>query len=155
MKVESRDGYILVTSPRLTYLCGLFSGMPRKARAAALFPFIVFRSEDEIVPWILNHEQIHFKQQLETLFVGSILLAVFETLYACVVLRLSFAEAYKWRSGEQEAYRNQQDQEYLKDRPFWAQFKYVRDKRMFTFGKPGEIIFTSAVDASNQPNKSR
>lgn len=154
MKVESREGYILVISPSMTYLCGLFSGMPRKARATAFFPFIVFRSKEEIVPWILNHEQIHFKQQLETLFIGSIILAILETLYACLVLRMSFADAYKWRSGEQEAYRNQQDQEYLKHRPFWAQFKYLRNKRMFTFGKPGEIIFTSAAEASTNPEKS-
>ena len=153
MKVELRKNYVLVVSPHLTYLCGLFSGTPQKARAAALFPFIIFRSKEEVVPWIVNHERIHFKQQVETLFIGSIILAVLETLYACLVLKMSFADAYKWRSSEQEAYRNQQDQKHLEARSLWAQLKYLKDKKIFVFGSPGEIIFTNTANSSASSRK--
>ncbi len=142
MKIKIEKGYISIVSPRLTWLCGLWSGSPRRARAAAFFPFMLFRSEEEKVPWIINHERIHFHQQLETAFVGKLVWSVMETIYAVLVLRKNFKEAYIWRASEQEAYRNQHDSQYLEHRPLWAQFKYVRDKKMFVFGKPGEIIFT-------------
>jgi hypothetical protein len=120
----------------------LFSGSPSLARAAAFFPFIFVRAEDVIAPWLINHERIHFRQQLETLFIGSILFDIVETAYAMFVLRKSLKDAYVWRSSEQEAYRNQQDQTYLQKRKIWSQFRYLKDKRMFKFGPPGEIIFT-------------
>ena len=142
MKVKIEKGYISVISPKLTYFCGLWSGSPKLARAVALFPFIIFRSEDEKVPWIINHERIHFRQQLETLFIGFYILSFLENLYALLILRKNLKEAYKWHSSEQEAYRNQQNFEYLNNRPLWVQFKYIKHKREFTFGNPGEIIFT-------------
>lgn len=146
MKIKSEKGYISVISPRLTYFCGLWSGSSKLARAVALFPFIIFRSVDEQVPWIINHERIHFRQQIETLFIGFYILSLLENLYALLILKKNLKEAYKWRSSEQEAYRNQQNFEYLNNRPLWAQFKYIKHKREFTFGNPGEIIFTE-----NQP----
>jgi hypothetical protein len=91
---------------------------------------------------LINHELIHFRQQLETLFIGSILFDVLESLYACMVLGKTFSDAYKWRSSEQEAYRNQLNANYLHDRRLWTRFKYLTDKKMFTFGNPGEIIYS-------------
>lgn len=142
MKIKIEKGYISIVSPKLVWFCGLWSGSPKLARAVAFFPFIIFRSEDEKVPWVIRHERIHFRQQLETVFVGLLVWSFLETLYARFILGKSFKEAYLWRSSEQEAYRNQQDQEYLTNRPLWAQFKYIKDKRTFAFGRPGEIIFT-------------
>lgn len=140
MKLKIEKGYISIISPKLTWLCGLFSGSPKMARAAALFPFIIFRSKEEQVPWIVNHELIHFRQQLEMLFIGLFIFELAETLYAVVVLKKSLSEAYKWRSSEQEAYINQQNQDYLKERKLWSIFHYTRNKKNFSFGNPGEII---------------
>lgn len=147
MKLKFEKGYISVISPKLTYFCGLWSGSPKLARAVALFPFIIFRGEQEKVPWIINHERIHFRQQIETLFIGFYILSFLENLYALLILRKSLKETYKWRSSEQEAYRNQQNFSYLNNRPLWSQFKYIKDKKLFTFGNPGEIIFSA------NPNK--
>ena len=143
MKIKLEHGYISVVSRRITYWSGLTSGTPELVRAAAFFPFIFFRSEEEKMPWVINHERIHFRQQLETLFVGFLLLEIGEILYVRFVLRKNTKDAYLWYSWEQEAYRNQQDQEYLKHRKIWSLFKYMKDKKIFTFGKPGEIIFTT------------
>lgn len=140
MKLKIENGYISIISPKLTWFCGLFSGSPKLARAAALFPFIIFRSKEEQSTWLINHELIHFRQQLEMLFIGLLLLDLVETVYAVVILKKSFPEAYKWRSSEQEAYRNQQNSNYLKERKLWSVFHYIRDKRNFSFGVPGEII---------------
>lgn len=142
MKIRVEKGYISVVSPKLTWFCGLWGGSPKLARAAAFFPFLIFRSDQEKVPWVINHERIHFRQQLETLFIGAIILTILETAYAVFVLNKSFSEAYTWRSSEQEAYRNQQNFHYLENRPLWEQFKYIKDKKALTFGKPGEIILT-------------
>ena len=143
MKIKIEKGYIGVVSPKLAWFWGIWSGSPKLARAAAFFPFIIFRSEKEKTPRIINHERIHFRQQLETAFVGLLIWSFFETLYARLVLGKTLKEAYLYRSSEQEAYRNQQDFQYLENRPVLAQFKYIKDKKAFTFGSAGEIIFTS------------
>ncbi len=155
MKVKIEKGYISIVSPKLTWFCGLWSGSPKLARAAAFFPFIVFRSEEEKVPWLINHERIHFHQQLETAFIGLLIWSFLETLYARFVLGKTLEEAYLYRSSEQEAYRNQQNFSYLESRPLWEQFRYIKDKRAFTFGGPGEIIFTSDPHTSTDSHESR
>lgn len=110
-------------------------------RAAAIFPFIVFRDESQIQSWVINHELIHFRQFFDTFFIGLPLLTFFEQLYALIILRKSKPEAYLYAASEQEAYRNQQNFEYLKHRKFGTVFRYVRDKRDFTWGEPGEIVY--------------
>lgn len=141
MEIKLKRGYIQIVSPIILRLAGILNGTSRTPRAAALFPFIFFRSEEEIVPWIINHERIHFRQQIETLFIGVIVLGILETLYATLILKKHLDDAYLWRSAEQEAYRNQQNQQYLQNRPFWNQFKYLTNKKEFILGSPGEIIY--------------
>jgi len=136
-----KKGYILVVSPLLVYVIGFSCGAPSRARAVAVFPFIIVRSHKELQPWLINHELIHFRQGIETLFIGSWLLSLVETVYAMLVLRKSLKEAYVWRSNEQEAYRNQGNSEYLKTRKLWSRFRYLRDKRAFKVGGPGEVVY--------------
>lgn len=128
MNLKIEKGYISIISPKLTWLCGLWTGSPKLARAAAFFPFIIFRSEEEKIPQLINHEKIHFRQQIETAFVGFIIWSLLEMLYARLILRKSSKESYLYLSSEQEAYRNQHDLSYLESRPFWAQFRYVGEK---------------------------
>lgn len=141
MKFKIEKGYISIVSPNLTWLFGLWSGTPKLARAVALFPFIIFSSEKEMVPWIINHERVHLKQQLETGFVGTFIWSFLETMYALLVLKKNLKEAYLWRCSEQEAYRNQHDSQYLENRPLWAQFKCIKGKKKIVFVAPGEITF--------------
>ena len=145
MKIRFKKDHVLVISSWLVHLSGIPSGIPEHARAAAFFPFIFVRSEDVVEPWLINHELIHFKQQLETLFIGLLTLKIIESLYAAVILKKSRPERYIWHASEQEAYRNQNDPDYLNHRKTWSLFCYIRDKRQFTFGKPGEIIFTDTT----------
>ena len=145
MKIERKEGYISVIAPKLMRWSSYIiygNEAAKTARAAAFFPFIIFRDETQVVPWVINHERIHFRQQTDLLFVGAWILWGIEWVYARCVLRKDWKEAYLLGSGEQEAYRNQQDFDYLKHRKPFAQLWYLTHKREFTFGKPGEIIYT-------------
>ncbi len=63
----------------------------------------------------LNHERIHTAQQRELLYIGFYLWYIIEWLYLLVKYRNGL-KAYFHISFEQEAYRHQDDLEYLKKR---------------------------------------
>ncbi len=141
MKIKFRKGYILIISEKAVLFLGYLSGVGGKAKGVALFPFVFIKSEEFDLPWLITHERIHFRQQIETLFVGALVLEYAEKLYAHFVLKMSWFDAYLWTSGEQESYLNQGNPDYLKTRKFWSQFAYISNKKKFTLGKPGEVIF--------------
>jgi hypothetical protein len=99
------------------------------------------RAEEYATLIFINHERIHFRQQLETLFIGSWILHLIEDLYSRLFLKLKANDYYLYRAVEQEAYRNQHDMDYLKNRKLFSLFRYVRDKRQLTFvaGKAPEV----------------
>ena len=122
---------MIIISSKLTSFFAYFSGYAKTARAVTVFPFIFVRSKDNLISWLINHERIHIRQQLELIFVGAAVLYIIEFLYALVILRLSWYEAYLWNSAEQEAYRNQNNLDYLKHRKIFSQFSYLAKKRKF------------------------
>ena len=121
-------------------LFGAISGVGKKGKGAALYPFIFVRNMSFINPVLINHELIHFKQQVETLFIGSFLLNIFERLYTKFFLKKDAMTSYTWASAEQEAYRNQNNLNYLKSRKLWSQFFYIKNKKIISFPKPGTVV---------------
>ena len=119
----------------------------RSAKAAAFFPFVFVRAEKYATPMFLNHENIHFRQQLETLFIGALLLQIVEDVYSRLFLRLKAPEYYLYRAMEQEAYRNQHDFSYLQNRRLFSLFKYFKDKRQLNFvpGSEPEVIIGESL----------
>jgi hypothetical protein len=105
----------------------------REAKASAFFPFIFVRAEEYATPLFINHERIHFRQQLEMLFIGNWLLQLIEDIYSRVFLKMKSPEYYLYRAIEQEAYRNQHNLSYLQTRPLFNTFLYMKDKRVITF----------------------
>lgn len=82
---------------------------PKGYSAIAIFPFI-FTRKDEISEEIINHEKIHFAQQKELLIIPFFLLyGIFHLIYG-----------YRKNPFEKEAYNNDDNPEYLKNRKFWA-----------------------------------
>lgn len=140
MKIQPQRGYVLIISKTLTYMCGLATGNQKQAKGSALYPFLIVKSEEFCVPWLVNHERIHLAQQKELLIVPFFILSFLEFLYACVVLRKTSFEAYVWTSSEQEAYRHMYDDTYLERRSLWSQFKYFKDKKEIRFTGPGQIV---------------
>jgi hypothetical protein len=86
---------------------------PKWVRGITLFPFIVLSEKsDRNNAVLLNHEKIHIRQQLEML------------VLPCYVKYRNWQLAYKNISFEREAYANEKDLHYLKQRSFWRFLKY-------------------------------
>ena len=145
MKIYRKHGALVVESEWIVKLSGLsMAGKKglKDAKAAAFVPFVFVRSEEYATPIFINHERIHFKQQLETLIIGSWILHIFEDLYSRLYLKLKGPDYYLYRAVEQEAYRNQHNMEYLKNRKLFSVFKYVSNKRKLSFveDKAPEVV---------------
>lgn len=100
----------------------------KRVKAMAIFPIILVRDiavkESEAT---MNHERIHFRQQIE------LLILLFYLLYGGFYLyyRLrgyTHFNAYMSIPFEKEAYANESDLEYLKHRRIWVWAKYILNK---------------------------
>lgn len=72
----------------------------------------------------IHHEKIHFRQQIEMLFVPFFVWYFVEYLVKLILYR-NHAKAYYAISFEREAYANQYNKNYLRKRPFWRFLKYL------------------------------
>ena len=85
MKNFLKNGYIAVYGDNIILKLDKFlMGGKKEIKAAVLPPFIFFLKSEYETPWVVNHELIHFRQNFELLFVGSILLSILERLYAMI-----------------------------------------------------------------------
>ena len=99
--------------------------IPKNYTGLAIYPFIFLKNKTLSNNWLLiNHERIHLKQQLELLWVFFFIWYAFEFLFHLIRLR-NWNEAYKSISFEKEAYKNEGNPNYLKDRNFWAFLNYL------------------------------
>lgn len=95
----------------------------RKGYAAmAIFPFIFFRKKEYINLKRLNHEKIHLRQQLELLIIPFYIWYGLEFLVKWIKLKDS-KKAYYNISFEKEAYKNEHNLNYLKNRKFYSFLK--------------------------------
>jgi len=101
----------------------------KNVRGITLFPFIILRKKEyknDLV--LLNHERIHIEQQKEMLVVFFYFIYIFEFLYHYIKIKDSHI-AYLMISFEKEAYQNEEDLNYLKNRKFWAFKDYFKGKK--------------------------
>ena len=145
MRIYRKHNALIVGSELIVKLAGrLMLGKKgaNEAKAAAFIPFVFVRKKEYATPIFINHERIHFRQQIETLIIGSWILHIIEDLYSRLFLKLKYPNYYLYRAVEQEAYRNQHNTNYLKNRKWFSLFKYVTNKRHLTFveGKAPEVI---------------
>ncbi len=95
------------------------------ASAITLFPFIIINGKKhKSNKTLLNHEMIHIWQQLETFIFLFYLQYFVEYLYHRLKGKNHY-DAYYSISMEQEAYKNEDNLEYLKSRRLWAWWKYL------------------------------
>lgn len=99
--------------------------IPKGFVGIALYPFIFLRcknlKEDEI---LINHEQIHLKQQLELLVVFFYFFYGLEWIIKFLKYRNSYT-TYKNLSFEREAYENEKNLNYIKERELWSFLKHL------------------------------
>jgi len=84
---------------------------------------VIVISRDEMSEVTKNHETIHFQQYLETLFLGFLILYFWDWFIGLVKYR-DGRKAYLSIRAEQEAYKNQENLEYLptdRKRRCWLQ----------------------------------
>ena len=94
-----------------------------RTNGMAVFPFIFvkYKMPSKV---LINHERIHFRQQIELLILPFYLWYILEYL----IYRLSGKnshQAYMNISFEREAYANDDDLTYLKKRKIWSFWKYL------------------------------
>lgn len=95
------------------------------ASGMALFPFILVKSQSlKKDQSLLNHEQIHLKQQLELLVIPFYVLYLFN--YLINLIRYpNHHQAYLNICFEREAFANEQDLGYLKRRRFYSWVRFL------------------------------
>ena len=82
-------------------------------KAMAVWPIIFVRKDKKITEYTLNHERIHFRQQLELLLIGFYIIYFIEYIF----------KGYRTISFEKEAYRNAKNLNYLKTRKIFGQWR--------------------------------
>jgi hypothetical protein len=137
MKLYIKRYYILIISNKLMNLIAGITGFDGKgsskaAMGVAIPPcFIVLRNlSHPLTPQWINHERIHIRQNLETLCFAFVI-AKIEYFYARIFLKYTKAEANRFEFIEQEAYLNQHNSDYLKQRKIFSSFKYIFRKKKF------------------------
>lgn len=96
------------------------------ATAIALWPFIILRTNTLLKNEVLiRHEKIHLRQQAELLLVFFYILYGLEFMYHYFLCR-DRRTAYYRISFEREAYAQEQNEEYLKNRKLFAFINYCK-----------------------------
>lgn len=85
-------------------------------RGLAFFPFIFVRTKEDIYDELINHEKIHLRQQLELLVIP------FYIWYLIALYRVGYMNI----SFEREAYDNDNNLSYLKERKLFSFIKYIK-----------------------------
>jgi len=91
----------------------------------SLWPFIILKDntlKEDIV--LINHEKIHLKQQQELLIIPFYVFYILEWLIR-TLLYLDSYKAYQNISFEREAYYNENNLDYLRQRKFFSFIKYL------------------------------
>ena len=107
---------MIVIAPRfLNFISWLF-GIKMKIGGLAILPFVFVPDEEyKNNVYLVNHERIHLRQQAELLFIG------FTIIYFIELYR----KGYMGISFEKEAYSNQYNLNYLKERKWFSWRKYL------------------------------
>ncbi|EDP97607.1 hypothetical protein KAOT1_20632 [Kordia algicida OT-1] len=99
--------------------------VPIGFRGITLFPFIFLRSaKDKENHVLMHHERIHLRQQRELLVLPFYFLYLLEWLIRLCIYRDRYT-AYRTLSFEQEAYINERDLDYLKNRKLFQFLRYM------------------------------
>jgi hypothetical protein len=99
--------------------------IPKGFRGFTFYPFVFLSDKkDKKNAVLLNHENIHIKQQLELVVVFFFIWYGIEFLIRLMRYK-NRREAYYNISFEREAYTKEKDLDYLKQRSFWSFLKYV------------------------------
>jgi hypothetical protein len=98
--------------------------IPKNYLGITIYPFIFLKKESlkEHI-YLINHENIHLKQQKELLWFFFFIIYSFEYLIRLLQYKNHY-KAYKSICFEKEAYKNEHNLNYLIERKKFSSFKY-------------------------------
>jgi hypothetical protein len=98
---------------------------PKGFRGLTLYPFVLlkYKSDKENVV-LLHHERIHIRQQIELLVIPFFVWYIME-FFVRLIQYKDRNLAYRNISFEREAYQNEKNLYYLKQRSFWSFINYL------------------------------
>lgn len=103
--------------------------------------FVIFKNKSVATDRVVNHEHIHVKQQIELLFIGMWLLYILNYLYNRIRLAAGMRlpvetgynsahmKAYRNIIFEREAYDNDNNLDYIKNRKSFAWLAYINKSK--------------------------
>jgi|SRR5690606_5634468 len=101
--------------------------IPKGYRGMAVFPFILVKYyKDQVNVVFLNHEKIHLRQQIEMLILPFFVWYIVEFFIRFIQYKNTDL-AYRNISFEREAYTNETDLNYLKNRSFFCFLHYLKN----------------------------
>ena len=102
--------------------------IPKGYSGMAIFPFILLGERKDVSNIVmLQHEKIHLRQQLELLILPFFIWYGIE--YVIRLLQYKNKDmAYRNISFEREAYANESQKDFLKERRFWNFLNYLKEK---------------------------
>jgi hypothetical protein len=101
--------------------------IPKGYRGLTIFPFVLLKfQKDKENKVLINHEKIHFRQQLELLILPFYIWYFLEYILRFIQYRNTNL-AYRNICFEREAYINETDLNYLNKRPFWSWIRYLKN----------------------------
>ena len=109
---------IVIEGSRIPKLLSIFINI----WAITIWPFIICKGT--MSERTLNHEKIHIKQQQELLLIGFYLLYTYYWLKNIIWWRMTIHQAYKEIPFEREAYFNDDYEDYLQERKWFAWWQY-------------------------------
>jgi len=116
MRIRPINKFVRFT---FSFIFGPFTGI-------SLCPFAIYIDPRDIKnECVLNHEKIHWRQQLEMLILPFYIWYIVELIIKTIRDKDT---AYTCMSFEREAYKNQYELNYLKKRKPYAWVKYLRLK---------------------------
>jgi hypothetical protein len=99
---------------------------PKWVRGITIFPFVVLSYKKDKENFVLlNHEKIHLRQQVELLVIPFFIWYGIEFLVRYFQYK-NWNQAYMNISFEREAYLNEKNLYYLKQRSFWNFLNFIR-----------------------------
>ena len=99
--------------------------IPKGYRGLTVFPFVFVKYRlDKMNDVFINHERIHLRQQLEMLIVPFFIWYFLEFCLKWIQYK-NFDLGYRNISFEREAYANEKQIYYIKNRSFWKFLKYI------------------------------
>ena len=102
--------------------------IPKGYSGMALFPFILLKEQRDVSNIVMiQHEKIHLRQQIELFILPFFIWYGIEYFIRILQYKDKHA-AYRNISFEREAYANESQEDFLKERRFWNFLNYMKTR---------------------------